>query len=714
MMAGTEAAPKERRSRAPAGPRGRPAILEAGAAEPGATSAGGRGKPCLRRLAAPRPRPTTRIRATCFGNGEKTNRAADAAPRLANDAVSFDKLRLIRRGMAMAYAIVELQPEARGEEGGEACGAARRAARLQMKLEARARARRSRRSSRRARSGRARAPLSPDRCSARRPTVLPMSQVEIVMRPTGTFGSAGRGSRAPAAPARGDVAEQKNARREEQMALQMAAKGYDPRGAGGMGAEAARSRAPLPLRRGRARALTARARAAARGALALAAMDGRGPPMRAAGSPGADDAVPRPPSIPDIEMIFAKNPEHAGLRRSRSWRRTAARPQGARREGGPRRRPRPQGPHHARAVRGRRLGRTIPSPWSSTASTREHTPMASVRATTRAGRGRRLARRREREGRRGKRDAVASRRVARHAAHIRSHQKTAPRRSPRSRDGPENWLAVPGSRASRRPPCRPSLLSWHLANIGGARASLIPYAPAPAPAAAGSLDATATATATGPGTPRSRLSSYRSESRDDRSPPYGWNRPSSLPPPPRRPPPKLAVASAATAAAVVAAVSPAYPSAAASPVVPPAPAVVARASRSSRRGYLPKSCFLSSRPMGLRCMKLQYPARPHDFSSYCRGTWTLGNPSRGRTRGDDEPLVVPPLDRVEGRERGFLLPDAAAHVPRRGGPRGCRTRSGPRPRRASPSPRRRPRSRLSLSCSDLALAEPRALAVLAA
>jgi hypothetical protein len=161
------------------------------------------------------------------------------------------------------------------------------------------------------------------------------------------------------------------------MALQMAAKGYDPRGAGGMG-PGLQGAAHLSPFGGGGGALTPSARAAARERF-LAAMDGRGPPMRPPGPPEPMTPYQPPPEIPDIEMIFAKNPEHAGLR-------SFALPLGTNR-----------GACRARVARGGRIVFDRKDPitrepfadgdWENDSFSveldgdeNEHTPMASVRA----------------------------------------------------------------------------------------------------------------------------------------------------------------------------------------------------------------------------------------------------------------------------------------------------------------------------------------------
>ena len=102
--------------------------------------------------------------------------------------------------------------------------------------------RRSRRSTRRSR----RRALSPKELEwdPSRTVTLPMSQVEVEMRPDGTYGLGGERFAPPPGPgaAPGSKHGSKKRRREEQMAMHMAAKGYgDPRdrsmsmGLGGMG-----------------------------------------------------------------------------------------------------------------------------------------------------------------------------------------------------------------------------------------------------------------------------------------------------------------------------------------------------------------------------------------------------------------------------------------------------------------------------------------------
>ena len=359
------------------------------------------------------------------------------------------------------------------------------------------------------------------------------------MRPDGTFGLGG-GSAPPAAPARRRRAEAKTPPR-----------GADGAADGGEGVRSARRAAwaglgapHSPLRRGRGRhPERARRRASARG-------DGRPRAAGRAGSPEPMTPYQPPPEIPDIEMIFAKNPEHAGLRSFApplGTNRGACR---ARREGGPHRL-RPQGPHHARAVRGRRLGERFLLRGARRGRKRTHPDGERSRVTTRAGR-----------------------KAAAPAPRSEKGGGEAGRRRDGASNRPQLTLVVHQNRAASlaalvrwprkqlsRPWLRPlaallaALLAFlvPLANIARRSSSLIPYAPAPRarpaprrrrrPRPRPARD------------PRSRLSSYRSESRDDRSPPYGWNRPSSLPAAATVAVVEIA-ASAATAAAVVAAVSP--------------------------------------------------------------------------------------------------------------------------------------------------------------
>lgn len=374
MMAGTEALPKEKAVELLQDLSGRPAILEA-VYEYWCDKRRRTGKPCLRRLQPP-PAPNDANPFNVFRQREKTNRP-QTRRRRENDAVSFDKLRLIRRGMEMAYAIVELQLK-REEKKAEKMRCERDAQLLQMKLKHEPRAEIEAIESEFAKRPSAK-PLSPEELQwePNKPTVLPMSQVEIVMRPDGTFGLGGERFAPPAAPGAAAKSGSKKRRREEQMALQMAAKGYDPRGAGGMG-PGLQGSAHLSPFGGGGGALTPSARAAARERF-LAAMDGRGPPMRPPGPPEPMTPYQPPPEIPDIEMIFAKNPEHAGLR-------SFALPLGTNR-----------GACRARVARGGRIVFDRKDPitrepfadgdWENDSFSveldgdeNEHTPMASVRA----------------------------------------------------------------------------------------------------------------------------------------------------------------------------------------------------------------------------------------------------------------------------------------------------------------------------------------------
>ena len=118
-------------------------------------------------------------------------------------------------------------------------------------------------------------PLSPEELQwePNKPTVLPMSQVEIVMRPDGTFGLGGRGSR----PRRrgGEGGSWGNAAARSRWRCRWRRR-VRPRGAGAW----AWGSAHLSPSAGGGALTPARARARE-----LAAMDGRGPPMRPPGPP---------------------------------------------------------------------------------------------------------------------------------------------------------------------------------------------------------------------------------------------------------------------------------------------------------------------------------------------------------------------------------------------------------------------------------------------
>ena len=127
-----------------------------------------------------------------------------------------------------------------------------------------------------------------------------MSQVEVEMRPDGTYGLGGERFAPPPGPgaAPGGKHGSKKRRREEQMAMHMAAKGYgDPRdrsmsmGLGGMGGFGpGPGLAGLPP-------------------LGLDRLPSK-PPVPVEPPPPYQP----PPEIPDIEMIFAATPDLAKLR----------------------------------------------------------------------------------------------------------------------------------------------------------------------------------------------------------------------------------------------------------------------------------------------------------------------------------------------------------------------------------------------------------------
>ena len=297
-MAGTDALPKEKALELLQEVSGRPAILEAVYVY-WCEKRKRTGKPCLRRLQPP-PAPNDANPFNVFRQREKTNRP-QTRRRRENDAASFDKMRQIRRNVEVAYAIVELQLR-REEKKLERARCECDAQALQIKLRHEPRTVHEEIEAEYAKKPSARA-LSPKELEwdPSRTVTLPMSQVEVVMRPDGSYGLGGERFAPPPGPgaAPGGKHGSKKRRREEQMAMQMAAKGYgDPRdrsmsmGFGGMGGFGPGSGglAGLP-------------------SLGLDRLPSR-PPAPVEPPPPYQP----PPEIPDIEMIFAATPDLARLR----------------------------------------------------------------------------------------------------------------------------------------------------------------------------------------------------------------------------------------------------------------------------------------------------------------------------------------------------------------------------------------------------------------
>ena len=296
-MAGTDALPKEKALELLKEVSGRPAILEAVYVY-WCEKRKRTGKPCLRRLQPP-PAPNDANPFNVFRQREKTNRP-QTRRRRENDAPSFEKMRQIRRNVEMAYAIVELQlrrEEKKLERARSECDAQA----LQIKLRHEPRTVHEEIEAEYAKKPSARA-LSPKELEwdPSRTVTLPMSQVEVEMQPDGTYGLGGERFAPPPGPgaAPGSKHGSKKRRREEQMAMHMAAKGYgDPRdrsmsmGLGGMGGFGpGPGLAGLPP-------------------LGLDRLPSK-PPVPVEPPPPYQP----PPEIPDIEMIFAATPDLAKLR----------------------------------------------------------------------------------------------------------------------------------------------------------------------------------------------------------------------------------------------------------------------------------------------------------------------------------------------------------------------------------------------------------------
>ena len=187
-MAGTDALPKEKALELLKEVSGRPAILEAVYVY-WCEKRKRTGKPCLRRLQPP-PAPNDANPFNVFRQREKTNRP-QTRRRRENDAPSFEKMRQIRRNVEMAYAIVELQlrrEEKKLERARSECDAQA----LQIKLRHEPRTVHEEIEAEYAKKPSARA-LSPKELEwdPSRTVTLPMSQVEVEMRPDGTYGLGG-------------------------------------------------------------------------------------------------------------------------------------------------------------------------------------------------------------------------------------------------------------------------------------------------------------------------------------------------------------------------------------------------------------------------------------------------------------------------------------------------------------------------------------------
>ena len=187
-MAGTEALPKENALELLKDMSGRPAIMEA-VYEYWCTKRLKTGKPCLRRLQPP-PAPNDANPFNVFRQREKTNRP-QTRRRRENDAGSFDKMRQIRKHMEMVYAVVELQLR-REEKKLERCRNERDTQTLQLELKHEPRTRHEEIDAVYAAKPSC-APLGPAELTwdPAKPITLPLSRVEVVTRPDGTYGFGG-------------------------------------------------------------------------------------------------------------------------------------------------------------------------------------------------------------------------------------------------------------------------------------------------------------------------------------------------------------------------------------------------------------------------------------------------------------------------------------------------------------------------------------------
>lgn len=267
------------------------------------------GKPCLRRLQPP-PAPNDNNPFNVFRQREKTNRP-QTRRRRENDQASFEKMRQIRRNMEMVYAIVELELR-REEKKMEAVQCENDTQMLQIKLKHEPRTLHEEIEAEFAKKPSAKA-LTPAEAEwdPNKPVSLPLSQVEVVMRPDGVYGLGGDRYAPPVPPTAGAAGgkSSKKRRREEAMAA-MAAKGFNrgDRGAGGMG-----SLGPgTGLGPGALGVGTPPGFVLGPGGVLTSPNDAR----KAQKLFVPVDVAPYqpPPEIPDIEMIFAATPDVSNLR----------------------------------------------------------------------------------------------------------------------------------------------------------------------------------------------------------------------------------------------------------------------------------------------------------------------------------------------------------------------------------------------------------------
>lgn len=300
-MASTVGLPKEKALDMLKDVSGRPAILEA-VYNYWVEKRKKTGKPCLRRLQPP-PAPNDNNPFNVFRQREKTNRP-QTRRRRENDQASFEKMRQIRRNMEMVYAIVELELR-REEKKMEIAQAEMDTQMLQIKLRHEPRTVHEEIEAEFAKKPSAKALTTKElEWDPNKPVSLPMSQVEVIMRPDGTYGLGGeRYAPQQQTGAAAGGKQGKKRRREEAMAA-MAQKSLDRQhshmNALGPGLALGPGAAPPGFVVGP-------------GGVLISQSD----LMRKTPKPFVPIEVAPytpPPEIPDIEMIFAATPDVSKLR----------------------------------------------------------------------------------------------------------------------------------------------------------------------------------------------------------------------------------------------------------------------------------------------------------------------------------------------------------------------------------------------------------------
>jgi enhancer of polycomb-like protein len=187
-MAGTGALPKGDALELLKHMSGRPAIMEA-VYEYWCEKRLATGKPCLRRLQPP-PAPNDANPFNCFRQREKTNRP-QTRRRRENDAGSFDKMRQIRKHMEMVFAVVELQLR-REEKKSDRCRSESDWQALQINLKHEPRSTHETIEAEFAKKPTC-APIKAEdlEWDPHRTITMPLSRVEIVLRPDGAYGFGG-------------------------------------------------------------------------------------------------------------------------------------------------------------------------------------------------------------------------------------------------------------------------------------------------------------------------------------------------------------------------------------------------------------------------------------------------------------------------------------------------------------------------------------------